>query len=71
MTTGTRLKKPRTWVAIVFSTTLWFAAGNLCGWYIGQAGGFRRGVKTMTEVLELMKDIREFQNYTRRKYTDV
>jgi hypothetical protein len=60
MTTGTRLKRDRLYTKLIIrgllASTIWFCAGMLCGWYIGNTGGFRRGViMTSSLVLSLME----------------
>ncbi len=75
MTTGTRLKnKSRIWpvLGLLTSTTLWFAAGNFTGWYVGQAGGFDRGIRLTSDlVLRLLSEKDQETVASPRRYKDI
>lgn len=77
MTTGTKLKSPyrpslMTLAKLLFNATAWMVFGSYIGWYVGQAGGFHRGVTLTAELFISMMDMRDANaNGPPRKFTDL
>ena len=67
MTTGTRLTNPSIALKIaglVFTASLWLFAGTGIGWYVGQEGGFKRGVNLTANLILELAAKREERNVT-------
>ena len=70
MSTGTRLKKePSKIIGLLLSATLWAVIGTSFGWYVGNQGGFKRGVNLMADFVIELKGASGLP--VPRKYTDI
>lgn len=57
---------------LMFGATLWCMIGSFVGWYIGNQGGFNRGVKQVSNlVLELMDVTKKIPDFQVRQHIDI